>query len=99
VLAAFNEHASTAYQAARWLSLIEACIREHPELDLAKHVAIIERNLANPWWDTTTPSVLYASPDVFERAMHNDGVSKRTHAERQSHPLLVGTPERRYTTD
>jgi len=71
VLAAFNQHASTDFRASRWPEMIEACIRAFPELDLAEHVAMIERNFANAWWETTTPSVLYGSLEIFERARHN----------------------------
>jgi len=71
VLAAFNKRASTKFRSPSWLKMIGTCLLAFPELDLEEHVAMIERNFANPWWTTTAPSVLFASIETFERALHN----------------------------
>ncbi len=70
VLVAFNRAAGATFQTARWRVMIEARVREHPELDLDAHEEIIERNFSNAWWDTPTPSVLYKDDALFEQAMH-----------------------------
>ncbi|HXH89710.1 MAG TPA: SgrR family transcriptional regulator [Gaiellaceae bacterium] len=73
VLAAFNAMANAKFEAGKWREMIDARIREHPAITFEEHRAIIERNLAAPWWDTLSPSVIYANAAQFERAMHSDG--------------------------
>jgi hypothetical protein len=45
--------------------------REHPELDVAGHRAIIEGQFDAPWWNgDPTPSVIYGNGEVFDRALN-----------------------------
>lgn len=45
--------------------------REHPDLDLAAHEAIIRGQFEHPWWKgDPSPSVVYGNGDVFDRALN-----------------------------
>jgi len=80
VLKLFNEKAQSHYTARSWLSKIEARIREHPELGLEQHRAIIDRNFGAAWWNgSPSPAVLFRDPEQFERAMHQQERPRRAH--------------------
>jgi len=88
VLAVFNDLTGQSFTAKSWLDKIGARIRERPDLDLAAHRVIIELNLAAPWWNTLSPSVIYANDAQFERSMHSDGTRRSaTKAERVEESL------------
>jgi Recombination endonuclease VII len=71
VLAAFNEEFETTFVAASWLAKIVLRLREHPELDVGDHEALIRRSRQDPWWKPPpTPAVIYGNDRVFERAMN-----------------------------
>jgi hypothetical protein len=79
VVAAFNVIAGTRFTLAAHLVPVVGRIREHPELTLAEHRAIIERQFAAPWWsDTPSPEVIYGKAATFERAMHSTGARRMT---------------------
>lgn len=53
-----------------WLAKIIMRVREHPELTVDDHAAIVRANLAEPWWKgPPTPAVVYGNGAQFERAM------------------------------
>jgi len=80
VLDLFNERAGTAFTARVWLSRIVDRVREHPELGLEQHRAIIDRNFAAAWWNgSPSPAVLFRDPEQFERAMHQQERPRRAH--------------------
>lgn len=87
VLAAFNQVAGTKFAGQSWLRKIILRVREHPEVSVDEHRAIIERNFERPWWrDDPSPSVIYGNDAVFERSMLCPGgkPEARTQAERKS---------------
>ncbi len=70
VLAEWNREARQSLAARSWLAKIVMRHREHPELTVADHAALIHRTLAEPWWrGAASPSVLYGNDAIFERAM------------------------------
>lgn len=70
VLAAFNERAGTRYSSPDFAAKIVMRIREHPELDLEGHAAVIEQAFRAPWWrGAASPSVVYGNGGIFERTM------------------------------
>ncbi len=74
VLEEFNRAAQHSYAAPKWLAMVEARCREHPDLDLAEHAAVIVRNFATPWWgDSPSPAVLYTDAAGFEKALRATG--------------------------
>lgn len=71
ILAGFNEQAHTSYASKEWVSKAVMRIREHPEVTLEEHLAIIARSLADPWWrGNPNPSVIYGNAAQFERSLH-----------------------------
>jgi hypothetical protein len=87
VLAVFCEIADRRFEGQVWLKKIIMRLREHPEMALADHRDVIERNFAAPWWrGAATPSVIYGSADQFERSLAETGERRPANstAERQS---------------
>lgn len=78
VLAAWNAVNDTAYEAA-YRTPVVMRLREHPEVDLARHEAIIATAFDDPWWndDAPQPSVVYGNPAVFEAALNRQAVAAR----------------------
>lgn len=81
ILNAFNEvaqkrlgHLTSRGDPSPHMRQIIERIREHPDLDLAAHRAILERNFANPWWsgDPGGVGVIYG-PRAFTRCVANKG--------------------------
>ncbi len=71
VLAAFNAAAGTRYSSRLVFEKIIRRIREHPEVTLEHHRAIIANNFADPWWkDNPAPEVIYGNASIFERSAH-----------------------------
>lgn len=74
VLGEFNRTAQSSYAAPKWAAMIAARCREHPDLGLAEHAAVIARNFATPWWgDSPSPLVFYRDAGAFEQAMRATG--------------------------
>lgn len=70
VLANWNVRTGQDLTANDWLRKIIMRIREHPELGLREHEAIIEETLRDPWWDgPDSPSVVYGNGALFERCL------------------------------
>ena len=70
VLAAFNAEFGTSFTASDYWRGVVMRIREHPELDLAEHEALIGKGHRNPWWhDDPSPAVIYGNPRAFERML------------------------------
>lgn len=71
VLEAFNVAAGTRYASKDYVAKAVSRIREHPELDLAGHGAVIAHALSHPWWKgPASPSVVYGNESLFERCLH-----------------------------
>jgi len=88
LLDAFNQATGSRFSANRFVLAIARRLREHPELSDADHRSVIERNLANPWWDgAPSPSVIWGSEEQFERSMHEDGRRGEHKADRQVRQL------------
>lgn len=71
VLEAFNDATGSnpPFRSDDWIRKIVLRCREHPELLLADHVLIMNRTLANPWWDgPASPAVIYGNGACFEQA-------------------------------
>lgn len=69
ILASFNAEAGTSYRSKDFLRAIVGRIREHAELTLEEHTAIIRANLHDPWWKgEAAPNVVYGSSATFDRA-------------------------------
>ena len=87
VLTSFNGIFNTSYKAEDHVSKIIRRIREHPELHLEDHEALIRRNAKAPWWEgVPSPSVIYGNGAQFERSMSETGDRAPTtkHARRQA---------------
>lgn len=70
LLARFNEHAGTGYQASKWVVLIIRRLRERADLSYGDHEAVLDWALAHPWWrDRPSPSVVYGSEEQYERTV------------------------------
>lgn len=70
VLAEFNRVFDTRFTLGAWGAKVVMRLREHPELGLDEHRAVIEANARDPWWDgPASPSVVYGNAPLFERAM------------------------------
>lgn len=66
----FNYVAGTSYTPSAHLKPVVGRIREHPELDLAAHQAVIAASFRDPWWDRhPSPAVIYGNAAQFERQM------------------------------
>lgn len=76
ILDRWNQRTGQKLASKDWITKIILRIREHPDLDVADHDAIIANNLADPWWKgTATPSVVYGNGATFEKAMLVKGSS------------------------
>jgi hypothetical protein len=72
VLGVFNEISGRAFASKETLGKIVLRHREHADLDVAGHRAIIEGQFAAPWWSgDPSPSVIYGNGEVFDRALNN----------------------------
>jgi Helix-turn-helix domain len=70
VIDAFNDVFSTRFTVAAWLGKVVMRLREHPDLTVAEHRAVIARSFAAPWWtDVPSPAVVYGNAPLFERAL------------------------------
>lgn len=70
-LIVFNVQAGTRYSGKEWIAKIVMRIREHPELDIVAHEAVIRHALQHPWWSgPASPSVIYGNAALFERCVH-----------------------------
>lgn len=71
ILQRFNGAAGTRYTSVDWVAKIVSRIREHPELPVEAHAIVIDRVLAEPWWQgDPSPSVIYGNAGIFERSVH-----------------------------
>lgn len=78
ILAAWNEAAGQSMTSDVWIRKIVMRLREHPELDLEAHVALIGDTLGNPWWEgAATPAVIYGNGGVFEAALVGRGSGRK----------------------
>ncbi len=84
VLDHLNTQLGTNFTADGWRAKIVRRCREHRELDLAGHVAVVEATLRETWWQDrpATPSIIYGSAEQFERCQA--ALAKRPRAERQT---------------
>lgn len=70
LITAFASNAQQRFTPENWIEYVVPCLRAHPELTEADHLALIRANFRQPWWEgPPTPSVLYARVTVFERAL------------------------------
>jgi len=72
VLVAWNETTGQTLRATTWLRKIIMRIREHPQLDIEQHRAVIDAALRqeNRWWKgDPSPSVVYGNDALFERCV------------------------------
>lgn len=71
VLGRFNEVSGRKFASKEALGKIILRHREHPELAAHEHEAIIREQFEHPWWrGDPSPSVIYGSGDVFDRALN-----------------------------
>lgn len=71
VLAQFNINAGTRYFAKTYIEMIIRRMREHPEVTDEQHTFVIQKTLANPWWDgPPSPNVIYGNAGIFEKSVH-----------------------------
>lgn len=89
ILAAFNEATGKSFAGVEWRKKIILRIREHPELEAARHAEIIALQVEHPWWTgDPTPSVIYGNGATFDRALNkvrggppvDDGMDRFTKA-------------------
>lgn len=71
VLHGWNQETSQRLASADWLAKIVMRVREHPELTIDDHAAIIASTLnGKAWWSgPPTPSIIYGNGAQFERSM------------------------------
>lgn len=81
VLAAFNEAAGTHFKAKEFLRAIVGRLREHPEVSVEEHRAVVGYVLEHPWWKRgVSPNVIYGNASLFERSLadsRSEGSRKR----------------------
>lgn len=71
VLIEFNRVSGRRYSSKGALSKIIMRIREHPDVTLAGHTAVIEHSFRHPWWSgEASPSVIYGNDALFERSLN-----------------------------
>lgn len=71
LLGKFNERAGKRYAGREWREAIVRRIREHPDMPLVQHLAIIDTQFDHPWWKgDATPSVIWGNGRVFDRALN-----------------------------
>jgi hypothetical protein len=72
LLARFNEKAGgTRFAGKSWRESIVRRMREHPEVTGMEHLAIIDKQFERKWWKgDPTPSVIWGSDRVFDRALN-----------------------------
>lgn len=84
VLAAWNAQTGQRNTSREWLEKILRRIREHPDLDLDAHAALIADALAHPWWkDAPSPSVVYGNGAIFEKAIASATAPRSTAGDRR----------------
>jgi hypothetical protein len=70
LLALFNELAGTRHRpAGRPRTLIQARMREHPDLALADHQGLVRLVFEHPWWDGPPGPGVVWEQEQFEKAM------------------------------
>lgn len=71
VLGHFNAIFGTHYSDRDNITKIVMRIREHRDLSLDDHEAVMRAVAREPWWSgTTSPAVIYGNGGLFERCMH-----------------------------
>jgi hypothetical protein len=72
LLARFNERAGGKNFAGKeWRESIVRRMREHSELTMPEHLALIDRQFERPWWKgDPTPSVIWGNGKSFDRALN-----------------------------
>jgi hypothetical protein len=71
ILQEFNRVSKRRFSSAGFLAKIIMRIREHPDVTLDGHVAVIEHAFRHPWWKgDPSPSVVYGNDALFERALN-----------------------------
>lgn len=71
VLAVFNEISGRKFASKEAIGKIVLRHREHPELSVDQHRALIKVQFEHPWWKgDPSPSVIYGNGDVFDRAVN-----------------------------
>jgi hypothetical protein len=70
ILEAWNRETGQSLRAKDWLAKIIMRLREHPELGVAQHAALIRHALSDPWWrGAPSPSVIYGNSAIFEKTL------------------------------
>lgn len=70
ILVEFNQQTGTTYRAKGHIATIILRIREHPELTIEHHAAVIARTLAEPFWrGAPEPRLIYGNDQQFERCV------------------------------
>ena len=75
VLEGWNRIFGKSYTVKAWGGKLTACIRAHPEVTLAEHLEMIQREHATPWWKhdrPETPALQYGTVAQFERCIQRD---------------------------
>ena len=75
VLEGWNRIFGKSYTVKAWGGKLTACIRAHPDVTLADHLEMIEREHAAPWWThdrPETPALQYGTVAQFERCIQRE---------------------------
>lgn len=71
LLDVFNEVSDKRFSGKSWRESIVRRLREHPEIGLDEHEAIVRGQFERPWWKgDPTPSVIWGNDRVFDRALN-----------------------------
>lgn len=69
IMAALNEAWGTKFAGSEWRTKIVRRVREHPDMNVSDHEAMIRQQTAHPWWKgDPSPSVIYGNGATFDRA-------------------------------
>lgn len=67
----FNELAGKSFSGKSWRESIIRRMREHPEVSLAEHQALVRFQFEHPWWkNEPTPGVIWGNDRVFDRTVN-----------------------------
>lgn len=70
IIAAFANLAQQRFTTEAWAERVIRCLRAHPDVTEADHMAIIAAAFQDPWWQgQPTPAVLYGNVGQFERQL------------------------------
>lgn len=71
LLAEFNTVLGKRFAGKDWRTMIVRRMREHPEMDLAEHVALVKHMTGSPWWkNDPTPAVIWGNGKTFDMGLN-----------------------------